>query len=394
MQGSDQKSVLLQCFYDASAPPEVTALFVDKLQCESLSDFYLIVNEKTWEDEIYTHFESNEATNTVATKPIIFARTKAAWIAARKAVKGMLESASSDSPEDFETPLPDPTKEQLDKNWKALNYPSFSIYLTPADSLKGRCYREMAKIVPTIIPVERAKALVHAATPADLQKVRLGQIVLTIGEENLNIEVDTPVSYYFGLRVIAHAMIYAGSGKVKSHKQPGQMVTMSPFDVNLGYCDESLRYANSFPARAAYRLAWFKERDVETRGTMVQYMRQGWPQGEALTQAFVDHKAEWREKPAEERQTQSITEDQRAAKRLKSADSEQCQKSQTHILTGTHFDSTPVCKPHNDPRGCSAKESDCPKHHRHVCDALKPDGKTICGATNHTRAKHHNPVHG
>ena len=57
------------------------------------------------------------------------------------------------------------------------------------------------------------------------------------------------------------------------------------------------------------------------------------------------------------------------------------------VKTGLHFKGREVCKPHNDPRGCTGQESQCPNQRAHVCDALTADGK-VCGSMTHTRSQH------
>ena len=57
------------------------------------------------------------------------------------------------------------------------------------------------------------------------------------------------------------------------------------------------------------------------------------------------------------------------------------------VKTGLHFNGREVCKPHNDPRGCTREESQCPNKRAHVCDALNEGGK-VCGSMAHTRSQH------
>ena len=46
-----------------------------------------------------------------------------------------------------------------------------------------------------------------------------------------------------GLRILGHAMAYAGNWDHPSHLHKGTQVKMCPLGVNIEYADEALRYA-------------------------------------------------------------------------------------------------------------------------------------------------------
>ena len=61
-------------------------------------------------------------------------------------------------------------------------------------------------------------------------------------------------------------------------------------------------------------------------------------------------------------------------------------KGKKTMLTATHFNKREICKRHNDARGCTKEEKDCPAEKLHVCDFLL-NGKA-CGKDSHKRPFH------
>ena len=59
--------------------------------------------------------------------------------------------------------------------------------------------------------------------------------------------------------------------------------------------------------------------------------------------------------------------------------------SAERVRTVQHHKGKPICKPWNDPRGCSEP---CPFGKIHVCDVAVGNGKEACGKENHNRASH------
>ena len=113
---------------------------------------------------------------------------------------------------------------------------------------------------------------------------------------------------------------------------------------------------------------------------MVEFMRQCTPQGEALTRALRESEVLWTVQ-------QSVVVDVDKAPEPTNGDgpasaSKRPRKERTvTVLQGGQS----ICKRHNDQRGCTPKEKNCPDRKRHTCDGRKPDG-TACGSTSHTRS--------
>ena len=60
------------------------------------------------------------------------------------------------------------------------------------------------------------------------------------------------------------------------------MVTFAPWDVNMNYADFGFKAA----LRQPQSLDWWRSRDLKVRTRMTELMLEGWPQGEALTNAL------------------------------------------------------------------------------------------------------------
>ena len=82
-----------------------------------------------------------------------------------------------------------------------------------------------------------------------------------------------------------------------SKANPTEKVLNCPLNVNINYADRALRLAHDLALSESSKLVWLRARDVETRSTMIGLMRQGWPQGEALTKAQKEHALEWASGP-------------------------------------------------------------------------------------------------
>ena len=59
--------------------------------------------------------------------------------------------------------------------------------------------------------------------------------------------------------------------------------------MNQSYADDCLKRTMDKEAS----VQWLQTKDELTRGKMVEYLRRGWPQGEALEQALADTLVQW-----------------------------------------------------------------------------------------------------
>ena len=339
-----------------------------------ISDFVGLVTTAGYESELKSQVLD---LSPVKGDVLQLARLRAAWregsLLLEKARKRRLEGALEDADE----PLDTQTQEDLLTQWKNTYQLQLSIHAMPSDTLLGRVYREFQRGAPTLIPAKRMQSLFRGTLPSSKEEVNLGaSIKVQLASEPE--PVKSVIAYYQALRVLANAYAIAGVHLVESVVSPGKKVRFAPLDTNMNYCDFALaRAAESHPV--AQQLQWLEARDLHTRGKMVEFMRQGVPQGEALTKAMHECEVLWTVQ-------QSVLLEVDKPSPTASAPSEPGQKRSRKDRTVTVLQGgQAICKRHNDQRGCTAKEKDCPDRKRHACDAKKPDG-TACGSTTHNRS--------
>ena len=316
-----------------------------------------------------------------------------------------------------EDPLPTTVLEALRRQWRALySDPDFGPYETPADTLISKFYRENLRVSATVHPVNKVKSLMHSSMPLQPHQYSIGQAVLSVGPQDTANRVRTIIDYNFGQRLLAHGYVFTGSHEVASKRDPNRRVLFSPLDVNVTYCADALRIAASWRVSAATALHALMRKDIATRSTMVQYMRRGWPQGEALTQALLENQVKWetapqgamvdddseddggddgfggqppppRKKPRKPMKAMKVKNGGKGGGATGGGKGTGTQQRKT-IATGSKHRGKDICKQWNDNRGCSQK---CPHNALHVCDALNARGE-VCGSNSHSRAKHPSPT--
>ena len=122
------------------------------------------------------------------------------------------------------------------------------------------------------------------------------------------------------------------------------------------------------------------KKDEATRTKMVEHIRFGYPQGEALTKALQEMEVAWTIGPTPARAEQNDLGGQRKESQVGPASKK--------VKTAQHLNQQPICKPFNDPRGCKlTPKGKCPQGKAHVCDMIKADG-SACLSTKHSRSTH------
>ena len=80
---------------------------------------------------------------------------------------------------------------------------------------------------------------------------------------------------------------------VASVEKPREQVRYGPLELNLNYADFALARIAESTLSANDQARWLESRDLQTRGKMVELMRQNWPQGEALSHALRECEVVW-----------------------------------------------------------------------------------------------------
>ena len=246
--------------------------------------------------------------------------------------------------------------------------------------------------------VKKIKALIHSAVPQHHHRVPIDQHVvmtLSMGEVE-DLRIQTVVQYYWGLRIFAYAYAFAGIEEAPSHNHSGTSVVNAPLDVNLDYADDALRLATTLSSQPAAALAWLEDRDVQTRGTMVGLIRQGWPQGEALLEARREHSLDWYNGPMQRGPSQAVPPPPQpyqqtekvpgGAKGQGKGRGKRTREAPSAFAKRNAEGKGRACPDFNK-GGCTTKQKQCPHKLQHFCTATRPDGKQ-CGNRGHSAKNH------
>lgn len=337
------------------------------LKMENLDDFINYVNEDKAKQELA---DIVQGCNAVKNDQIQVARLRTAWIVAKAAI---VESGVKE--EELDSPLLASQSQQLEQAWK-LRYPfEIDIYLTPADSLLGRVYREFKKRQPTVLSIAKVKSVLMDKKPRDDRVVSLPAGVTLRFDEEDSLVIRSAMEYYFQLRVLMYAWSYCGNFVTSSAGQVADSLFLR-LDECIRYADMSLRHCMEF---GKARKDWLQERDELTRGHFATNVRRGMRGDLALKQALSDTHLDWRnpgrasspDKGAENKR-------QRVASPPRGAPSASKAKTVSTLPGGQK-----VCKAWNDGRGCSIKGCT----NAHVCDAIDAATGKAC-AKQHTRLSH------
>ena len=359
-----------------AAPPE-------GLGFESLEDLFYSIDTTSYEqgtrDILDKHVKYKEDCRALS-------RLRSAWKQAKKAID--LESSSvrktSGKDGESEEPIPEKEAEGLAARWLLLYHLEMSIYLRPADSLLAKLWREVQRNEHTVHVAKKIRSIFQATLPNQEESVGLKPGVTLEFDKEQSVDPRTVVEYYVIMRILAYAYAYCGSHEVASVRSKELKVVFAPLDVNLDYADEALRYADARPGSQEDKMRWLQKRDEATRGAMVGYMRRGWPQGEALTQSRLEQQIEWKLTIPSLQLGQQEKDRSRSPKRGRDYSPPKATRApnQRQNLCDT-FNNALICKKHNDSRGCSYAERDCPMQRAHVCDI--DVGGRPCGSRKHRR---------
>jgi hypothetical protein len=273
--------------------------------------------------------------------------------------------------------------------------------LTGSDSLTARNYREFRRRCHTLTSLSKVRALAWDKRPKEKLTTDLGGGLELSSKAHKAVPLRTVFDYYWASRILMGNWALCGNFKVTSSKLvaggTSGDVLYCPLGTALHYADYLLRKSSDRPLETA--LEWMSNRDELTRGKIVMLAREGMPMGEAIEAALADTKVEWAMGNAQVHPggggSQSRNRSRSRSRRKDSPRRKATPKKEvTHhgeagrVRTGTTLPGgKPICKAHNDGRGCTKAEKDCPKKQAHACDAMV--GKKVCGKRDCVRSKHH-----
>jgi hypothetical protein len=261
------------------------------------------------------------------------------------------------------------------------------MFLDPCDPLVNRLFREFRANTPSLIPVERIRSTFQFHTPHQEQKHALaGGLSFTV-EQMPDEQVYDAFAYYFSLRVLANASAKAGNFMVNSATDVTVKIVYAPLDKNLNYADHAIRCAVKRDGGQRNVVAWLREKDLYTRGMMVNFMRGGLSQGEALDEALSKCEQTWtsgRTESGSKRDRSPVAPmEDRTSSRKGGAPKTTLQRKYASTGRGNKK----FCVAWN--RGkCTSHENQCAQGHVHACNVIV-EGKA-CSNKSHRAVNHDN----
>ena len=379
----------------AKVHEEIVAQFESE-GVESISDLYGYFGSKTYEEEAVTMRDKIES---LKGRQIEVGRIRNAYHLAVEVIrmKGVArpEPPKEKAPDNMEAPLDEQDKRSMLEAWRTKYSVTLTMYLDPCDPLVNRLWREFRQNTPSLIPVERIRSTFqfHGPHPQQTQSLLPG-VTVTVDELPDRVVKDI-FSYYWALRVYANAAAKAGNYLVDSTTEPGKKVTFAPLDKNVDYADHAIRQATAREGSQGQMVDWLRERDVHTRGLVVNFMRNGMSQGEALTQALAKSELMWATNRASDpankaassgKRTRSPPDVQDVAMGTQPSKSSRRADRPKKQYASTGKSGRNYCVLWNQGR-CAKREDQCPNHHIHACNVIKANGK-VCGSHAHRSQNH------
>ncbi len=372
---------LRKCLTDARVSAEVIAHITDTVGAEDLTDFVRACIHAAYETEVQTVFFDGVAQH--KDNPIQLSRLSAAWLAAYKSQQRQ-QAMNPDATQNIEEPLGTTHKEEFATAWN-VHYAkiSFNEYLTGADGLTARQFREFRGKCHTVLSMSKVKALAWDRRPNETKRERVGEMVIEMNQPT-QYTIRTVFEYYWALRIIAHTWAYCGNFEVESAVTPSKKVLYVSLGDALSYADECLRLTMEHgPIKG--QLEWLRDRDEATRGKVVILARAGKPFGESLQEAMNALKVEWC--LSQGRATQEQHRRSRTPRREHRSDPNtprSTEKDSREKIGSTLPGGISIC-PDWATGGCTAKEKDCPRKRKHCCNRVLPSTGKPCGGI-HRRA--------
>ena len=269
-------------------------LIVQKLKAEGVTNLIEFAN--LWTKDKYEEeaLQYRDEVEELKTKRVEVSRLRSAITLARAVLDRPPVNPETQAVNDMEGPLDTAAKESIAKAWKMRYGIQLTMWLDPADPLVNRLYREFRQNAPSLIPVARIKSVYSDNNPTPEKKVSLpgGMSITVAGQEQTEVVRDV-AHYYYALRILANASAKSGNFVVDSKTEKEGKVVFAPLDVNLDYADHAFRMTLKQPGTAWTMMKWLEERDLHTRGLMINFMRSGYPQGEALSKAIKETELKW-----------------------------------------------------------------------------------------------------
>jgi hypothetical protein len=272
----------------------VNSKIVEKIKSEGVVNLVEFTNLWTKSEYEKETLEYRDEVDELKNNRVELARLRSAVLLARAVLDRPPINPEDKAMQDWEQPLDSAAKETISKAWKARYGIQLTMYLDPADPLVNRLYREFRQNSPSLIPVARIRSVYVDHNPSPEKRVALpgGMSITVAGQEQKEVVRDV-AHYYYALRILANASAKAGNYMVPSMVEKKTEVVYAPLDINLDYADLAFRHALKQSGTPWATMKWLEDNDLHTRGLMINIMRKGYPQGEALAMAIKETEIKW-----------------------------------------------------------------------------------------------------
>ncbi|CAK0807283.1 unnamed protein product, partial [Prorocentrum cordatum] len=291
-------------FSGVGAPEDLTKYFVETCQLGDIHSFLDYVVRKEYESELRDIVKEKfpvQGEFTLESQRLFVTKARGDYRLALETVateqqKATKAEASKGESEDAEKELDPDTRKRLKETWEAVRKWTPDRSMKPAPALRNRVYREFHGQVMTLHMVEKAVTIEDVKKPLEKKQVPPG----TGADERYNKPaskpVDSTLGYVAALRLLFGTYAYCGTHEVPSKKNSTEKVTFFDWGVGLAYCDQAMSRTLKVSIPEHAKLRWLRARDEATRTDMAQLVNEGWPAGEALTEALKREAHFWRMK--------------------------------------------------------------------------------------------------
>eukprot|EP00435_Cladocopium_sp_Y103_P041263 s83_g11.t1 len=247
------------CLKAANVQKEWADAFIARHKITTLDDYVYATPHESWEKGVEALVNQ---VPTLKDNLIALARFRSAFDIGREALRQAAVPSTKQA--DLDEPLPEATLKSLNQDWERRYNLQLDPSLEPCEAFRSRLYREFRKSQLTVIEARKVKSVITVSQPRTQGSVTLGENLHLEFEKEEGVPIKSCVEYYLQLRVLAHAMAWAGNYQVDYE---GSRVWMMDLSAALGYADGQAGHPCEMPGSLALKQA-LQETHLEWRSPL------------------------------------------------------------------------------------------------------------------------------
>ena len=269
----------------------------------------------------------------------------------------------------------DEQKTEYEK-FKTINKIFFKAAARPSDSIFAQNHKEFRTHCKSIEALEKMKsaALFTAAASKD-RKSQVGNLEISWRDKQSDvpdIKIDSIPKLLFAIKLMVRSWALGGTNEVPSKRTHGVNVRVAELTECIDYEDFLHTKILEFPGSARECIAWAMVRDQQTRSSARDLYLEGWPWGEAISEA--------RERKCAVLWTVGNSSPVGAPIPVMSQHVVEAASHGARPQVHEAFDAP--CPNFNQEADCAAKQRDCRFGMKHMCSFQIP-GKGMCADWRH-----------